>query len=58
VETQLYPVPDAWWAPYREKGWLRHFRPEAASWQQHEIHKLIREHGIDRFSGLDLHGMA
>ena len=57
-ETQLHAVPDSWWAPYRVKGWLRHFSPEAVSWQQQEIRKLVAEHGRERFSGLDLHGVV
>jgi hypothetical protein len=58
TETKLYPVPDPWWAPYREKGWLRHFSPEVASWQEHEIRRLVAEHGQERFAGLDLHGVV
>jgi glycosyltransferase involved in cell wall biosynthesis len=57
-ETQIYDVPDSWWAPYREKGWLRHFTPDAVSWQLQEARKLAAEHGLEIFSGLDLHGVV
>lgn len=56
--TQIYDVPDAWWAPYRERGWLRHFTPDAISWQLPEVRKLVAEHGLEIFSGLDLHGIV
>jgi hypothetical protein len=57
-EPQIREVPDDWWAPYRDRGWLRHFSPDAVSWQQAEIHKLVAQHGLMRFNGLDLHGLV
>ena len=57
-DTQIYAVPDSWWAPYREKGWLQHFTPDAVSWQHHEVRKLAAEHGLEIFSGLNLHGIV
>ncbi len=53
---QIFGVPESWWAPYREKGWLRYFAPDAESWQLPEVRKLAAEHGLGIFSGLDLHG--
>jgi hypothetical protein len=58
AQAQLYDVPASWWAPYAEKGWLRHFIPDADSWQLHEARKLAAEHGLAAFSGLDLHGIV
>jgi hypothetical protein len=55
ADIQLYDVPDSWWAPYREKGWLKHFAPDSVPWQLHEARKLVARHGRERFSGLDLH---
>jgi hypothetical protein len=57
-QAQLYDVPTSWWAPYADKGWLRHFVPDADSWQLHEARKLAAEHGLAVFSGLDLHGIV
>ena len=57
-EPQIYEVPDSWWAEYRERGWLRHFTPDAASWQLQEARRLLDEHGREVFSGLDLHGIV
>jgi hypothetical protein len=55
---QVHDVPDSWWAPYREKGWLRHFAPDASSWHLEEIRRLAAEHGLEVFSGLELHGIV
>jgi len=57
-DTQIYDVPESWWAPYRRKGWLQYFTPEAVSWQHHEVRKLVAEHGLEIFSGLNLHGIV
>jgi glycosyltransferase involved in cell wall biosynthesis len=57
-DTQIYDVPDSWWAPYEERDWLRHFTPDAVSWQLHEARRLLAEHGREVFSGLDLHGIV
>jgi len=55
---QIYDVPDSWWASYREKGWLRQFTPDAISWQILEVRRLAAEHGLEKFAGLDLHGIV
>ncbi len=55
---QVHDVPDSWWSPYRERGWLQYFSPDAASWQHDEVRRLVAEHGMDAFSGLDLHGIV
>ncbi|HME39150.1 MAG TPA: glycosyltransferase family 2 protein [Steroidobacteraceae bacterium] len=57
-DAKIDEIPDAWWAPYREKGWLRHFAPDAASWQLFEARRLVAEHGKETFRGLDLHGIV
>jgi glycosyltransferase involved in cell wall biosynthesis len=57
-DRQIYGVPDSWWAPYRDRGWLRHFTPDAVSWQLIEVRRLLAEHGLEVFAGLDLHGVA
>ena len=56
--TQVYGVPASWWAPYAQKGWLRHFTPDAPSWHASEARNLAARHGLERFSGLDLHGIV
>jgi hypothetical protein len=55
---QIFDVPDGWWAPYRKKGWLQHFNPDAVSWQLSEVRKLAEEHGLRMFSGLNLYGLV
>jgi hypothetical protein len=57
-DTQICNVPESWWAPYREKGWWQYLTPDAASWQYQEVRKLVAEHGLERFSGLNLHGIV
>lgn len=57
-DPQVRDVPDSWWAPYRERGWLRHLSPDAESWQLLEVRRLVAEHGTNAFSGLDLHGIV
>jgi hypothetical protein len=51
-------VPQGWWAPYRERGWLQFLQPDARAWQFDEARKLAAEHGLERFSGLDLYGIV
>jgi hypothetical protein len=57
-DMQIYDVPDSWWAPYREKGWLKHFAPDTESWQLVEVRRLVAEYGPEIFSGLNLHGIV
>jgi Glycosyl transferase family 2 len=58
AETEIYDVPESWWGPYAEMGWLRHFIPEAEAWQLHEARRLAGDHGLKVFAGLDLHGIV
>ena len=57
TRMKKYAVPDEWWSGYRDRGWLRHYEPEAEPWQLREIRSLVAAHGRERFSGLDLHGV-
>jgi glycosyltransferase involved in cell wall biosynthesis len=50
-------MPQAWWAPYAERGWLQFLHPDARAWQFHEARKLAAQHGLERFSGLELYGI-
>lgn len=56
--AKLDIVPQAWWAPYQERGWLEFLQPEARAWQYHEARRLAAEHGLERFSGLELYGIV
>ncbi|MDP9010234.1 MAG: glycosyltransferase family 2 protein [Pseudomonadota bacterium] len=56
--ARIDAVPQAWWAAYRQRGWLQYLQPEARAWQFDEARKLLAEHGLERFSGLELHGIA
>jgi hypothetical protein len=58
ADPQIHNVPESWWAPYREKGWLRYLAPDAASWQLREARRLVAEHGREAFAGLNLHGIV
>lgn len=56
--ARIYVVPQTWWAPYQERGWLQYLEPEARAWQFHEVRKLAAQHGRERFSGLELYGIV
>jgi hypothetical protein len=45
-------TPDAWWAPYRERGWMQYLDLEREPWQNAEADRLIAEHGVELFKGL------
>lgn len=49
------PVPGEWWAPYL-KNFEHGMEPEP--WQEAEIRRLVREHGIATFQHLDLFGVV
>ena len=61
------PVPAEWWAPYQhlmkhlDIGVFsaRHRRYiYAEPWQEREVRRLVKEHGREKFAGLDLFGVA
>ncbi len=56
--ARLDVVPQEWWAPYQQRGWLQFFRPDAPAWQLGEAIRLAAQHGHERFSGLELHGIV
>jgi hypothetical protein len=58
AQIRLESVPPEWWAPYRERGWLKHFRPDAPAWQSSEARRLLERYGQARFSGLELYGVV
>lgn len=48
-------TPAEWWAGYEDiKGNLR---LNESPWQEAEVHRLLAEHGRERFAGLDLQGI-
>lgn len=49
-------VPEVWLAGY-EGLMKKYYRPELEPWQTFEVQRLIREHGADKFKGLDLFGV-
>jgi Glycosyl transferase family 2 len=55
--ASLRSIPREWWLPYEQRGWLRHLQTDAAAWQLGAAHHLLAEHGRERFSGLNLHGL-
>ncbi len=50
------PVPAAWWAGYEDL--MQYLDVDAEPWQEAECRKLIKEHGRERFAGLDLFGVV
>ncbi len=48
----LVPVPAGWWSPYR--AWRRHAGLESRSWFEEECQRMWRQHGPERFAGLEL----
>lgn len=50
------PVPDSWWAPYAHL--MKYLDVDKEPWQEAEVRRLVAEHGRDKFSGLDLFGVA
>ncbi len=46
---KLSPVPDAWGVPVIDA--------DAEPWQEAEVKRLLREHGRERFAGIDLLGL-
>jgi hypothetical protein len=58
ARMRLLPVPDEWWAAYRERGWLGQLRLDEPAWQLGEIRELLSRHGRAPFAGLEFHGVA
>lgn len=52
----LSDVPPEWWKPYADL--MPYFDPDREPWQEAECRKLVAEHGIERFAGLDLFGVV
>ena len=55
VADTLRGVPAAWWDGYDDL--MRHFHPREIPWQEAEVHRLLAEHGRQKFAGLDLFGL-
>lgn len=51
----LAPVPAEWWAPYGPL--MKYLDVDAEPWQAEEVRRLWREHGPEKFAGLDLFGV-
>jgi hypothetical protein len=56
--AKLEVVPQAWWAPYQERGWLEYLQADARAWQYHEARRLAAQHGPECFNGLELYGIV
>lgn len=53
--AQLLPVPESWWAPYRE--FLGYLHVDQEPWQERECRRLMDLHGPEKFQGLNLFGV-
>jgi hypothetical protein len=49
-------VPHAWWADYAP--WLQRLRIDEPPWQLKECRRLWKEHGPEKFAGLNLFGVV
>jgi len=56
--AELQAIPDAWWEPYRARGWMEYFQPRSTPWHLAEVQRLFRQHGAAAFAGLELHGLV
>ncbi len=49
-------VPKEWWAGY--SSLMKHLDVDAEPWQEAEVRRLVKEHGRDKFAGMDLFGVV
>lgn len=49
-------VPESWWAPYEDL--MKYLDVNEEPWQEAECRRLVAEHGREKFTGLDLFGVA
>lgn len=56
AQWKYQDVPEAWWEPY--KPLLKYLDIDQEPWQERHTRALLAEHGRERFSGLDLFGVA
>lgn len=49
-------VPATWWAPYAHL--MKHLDLDAVPWQESECRRMMAQHGVERFRGLDLFGVV
>lgn len=54
---QFSSTPAEWWAPYTELM-FKHLDVDADPWQEKACREMIEQHGRDKFTGLDLFGVA
>ncbi len=52
----MVDVPAEWWSPYSQ--WIDHLHTDAMPWQETQCRLWWREHGAQRFKGLDLFGVV
>jgi hypothetical protein len=50
------PAPPEWWTAYGDL--LQYLDVEAEPWQEAEVKRLVAQHGLGMFKGLDLFGVA
>lgn len=54
--ASVAPVPESWWRPYGHL--MQYLDVYAEPWQERELHRMIAEHGRERFKGCDFFGVA
>lgn len=55
LDNDMLPCPAEWWAPYSDL--LKHMNVFEEPWQVAECKRLMKQHGPERFQGLDLYGV-
>ena len=53
---RLAEVPASWWAGYED--WMKHVNIDDVPWFEGECQRMLAEHGVERFEGLDLFGVV
>lgn len=54
--ASVAPVPESWWRPYGHL--MQYLDVDAEPWQERELHRMIAEHGREKFKGCDFFGVA
>lgn len=49
-------VPGSWWEPYQD--WMEYLKIDAEPWQERQCKQWMKEHGPQKFQGLDLFGVV
>ena len=54
--ASLEPAPAQWWEPYADL--MHHLDLTHEPWQEEAVRRIVAEHGIEKFTGLNLYGVV